>query len=86
MEKSFLVLFKNKIKLCARVAQRDPTRSSDDRHIILCIKVGVREEQGQKHYETRRSSRGIWGLLTETCQNLKRYWCKMFRDFAGWGG
>ena len=36
--------------------------------------MGVREGQGQKQHETCRPSYGIWGLLAETCHNLKRFW------------
>ena len=39
--------------------------------------MGLREDQGQKQHETCQSSRGIWGYLTETFRNLKRYWGKV---------
>ena len=76
-QKSFKILFGIMKRLCARVAQRDPTQSSDDTQRIFNAKMGVREGQGQKQYETCRSSHGIWGLLTETCHNLKGYWVKI---------
>ena len=78
-KKSFLILFKNKKWFCARVAQGDPTQSSDDTHKISKNYKGAGEEQGQKQYKTCRSSRGIWGLFTEiygkfTFPNLRRFW------------
>ena len=44
VQKSFLILFKTKIQLCARVAQGDPTQSSDDTHIISFSQVEVGTE------------------------------------------
>ena len=75
--KSFLILFKNKKKLCARVAQGGPTQSSDDTHIICIGQLGVREGQGQMQRKTCRPSIGIWGRMSETFGNLKRFWCKI---------
>ena len=75
--KSFLILFKNKIKLCARVAQRCPTHSNDDTHIISLDQLGIREGQGHKYYKTCRPSFGIWGCMTEVFGNIRRFWGKI---------
>ena len=75
--KSLLILFKNKYKLCARVAQRGPAQSSNDTHIIFYTRMGVREEQGQMQSKTCLHPFGIWCRITETYCNPKRFWGKI---------
>ena len=72
--KKFTFSLKNKLKLCARVAQGGPTQSSDDTHIICIAKLGVREGYGRKQYKTYKPSYDIWGRVTVTYRNLWRYW------------